>query len=259
MKQRIMWILNVTPDSFYDGWKYLFQDQLQHRIESMIEDGIDIIDVWGFSSKPGSKIPSEQEELERILPALEILEKYDIPVSVDTCRSQVVKEILHYKNIRYINDISGLTDTNILPLIRDTGIWYILMHTQGKPENMQNNPQYKNIVTEIYEFFEKKISILQWAWINNIVIDPGFWFGKTLDHNYEILRNLDTFTSLGFPLLVWLSRKSMISKLLNTVSEDTLIETVSLNMFALVNWANILRVHDVKEHVRMRKLFWFII
>ncbi|USN59416.1 MAG: dihydropteroate synthase [Candidatus Peribacteria bacterium] len=252
-------MLNITPDSFYDGGRYLRVEDAKQQIEKMIAEGVDIIDVGGFSSKPGTTLPTVEEELGRILPVLDVLDTYHMPFSVDTCRSEVVKEILKYKNLRYTNDISGLTDEKILPLISGTGVGYILMHIQGTPETMQQNPHYDDVVSEVYNFLEKKIAVIQAAGVTDIVVDPGFGFGKTIEHNYGLLRNIGRLTELGYPVLAGLSRKSMIWRLLDTTPDDTLTETVALHLFALQNGANILRVHDVKEHVRALKISEIII
>ena len=251
---QLMWILNITPDSFYDGGNFLDITKAQNQIEKMIEDGVDIIDVGWFSSRPGAQMPSVVEELSRILPVMELLGNYDIPVSVDTCRSEVVKEILKFKNLRYINDISWLSDEGIVSLISWTQVWYILMHIQWTPGDMQNNPEYDDVVTDIYSFLEDKIKILKAWWVDDIIIDPGFGFGKTVEHNYEILSRLSEFKKLWLPLLAGMSRKSMIWKLLDTKPADTLSETVALHLLALENWADILRVHDVKEHQWILKI-----
>lgn len=253
--KKIMWILNITPDSFYDGGKFNILENAKQRIEEMISEWVDIIDVWWFSSRPWSIMPSVEEELSRIIPVLDILDTYNIPFSVDTCRSEVVRELLKYKNLLYINDISWLKDEKILDLISGTNIWYILMHIQWNPLDMQVNPAYDDVVWEIYSFFEEKIKIIKEKWISNIILDPWFGFWKTMEQNYELLRNMNKFKSLWYDLLVWLSRKSMIWKLLNNSPDEILSETVALNLFALEKWADILRVHDIKEHKNIVKIF----
>jgi len=199
-------------------------------------------------------MPSVEEELSRILPVMKLLENYDIPVSVDTCRSEVVKEILKFKNLRYINDISWLSDEKILPLISWTQVWYILMHIQWTPGDMQDNPEYDDVVDEIYSFLEEKINILKNWWVGDIIIDPGFGFGKTIEHNYEVLDRFSEFKRFDLPLLAGMSRKSMIWKLLDTQPAETLSETIALHLLALEKWADILRVHDVKEHQWILKI-----
>ena len=252
---KLMWILNITPDSFFDGGQYIALEAATKRIEEMLANGVDIIDVWWFSSKPESVLPSVEEELSRIIPVLKILEKQNIPVSVDTCRSEVVKEILQFSNVKYINDISWLTDETILPLIAWKDIWYILMHIQWTPENMQNNPKYEDVLKEISNFFEEKINILHSYGIQNIIIDPWFGFGKTVEQNYALLKHLDYFKKISLPILASLSRKSMIYKPLNLLPKDVKNESVALHMLALINGADILRVHDVAETKNILTLF----
>ncbi len=255
---QIMWILNITPDSFYDGGNFLLPDDAKNQIEKMIDEGVDLIDVGWFSSRPGALMPEIDEELRRILPVMELLENYDIPVSVDTCRSEIVKEIIHFKNLRYINDISWLSDEAILPLISNTDIWYILMHIQWTPWDMQNDPTYWDVVDDISDFFEEKLEIIKNAWLHDIVLDPWFGFGKTFDHNYEILAKFSEFKKFDLPLLAGMSRKSMIWKLLDLKPSDTLPETVALHLLALQNGADILRVHDVQEHINILKIHQLI-
>lgn len=253
--QKIMWILNITPDSFYDWGNFLDVQKVKLQIEKMIFECADIIDVWWFSSRPWSVMPTVEEELSRIIPILDLLDEYNISFSVDTCRSEVVKELLNYKNLVYINDISWLKDEKILDLISWTKIWYILMHIKWNPNDMQNDPVYIDIVWEIYSFFEEKLEIIKNKWITNIVLDPWFWFWKTIEHNYEILNNLSQFKKLWYELLVWLSRKSMIWKPLKSSPDKVLPETLALNLLALEKWWNILRVHDVKENKNIVKIF----
>ena len=245
---QIMWILNITPDSFYDGGNFLLPDDAKNQIEKMVAEWVDIIDVGGFSSRPWALMPEIEEELRRILPVMELLENYDVPVSVDTCRNEVVKEILHFKNLRYINDISWLSDQAMLPLIAGAWVWYILMHIQGTPGNMQDNPTYSDVVDDISDFFEEKLELIKNSWVDDIVLDPWFGFGKTFDHNYEILARFSEFKKFDLPLLAGISRKSMIWKLLGVKPSDTLSETVALHLLALQNGADILRVHDVHQH-----------
>ena len=252
---KVMWILNITPDSFYDWWNYINVIDAKSRIERMISEWVNIIDVWWFSSRPGSIIPSVFEELSRLLPVLDILDTYNIPFSVDTCRSEVVKELIRYKNLAYINDISWLKDEKILDIISWTKVWYILMHIKWTPENMQKNPLYEDIIWEIYSFFEEKLDILNEKWVSNIILDPWFWFWKTIEDNYKILHNLNKFNTLWYELLVWLSRKSMLWKPLNSSPDKVLSETVAFNLLSLQNWACVLRVHDIKENNNIIKLF----
>lgn len=251
---KIMWILNITPDSFYDGWNYNNKEDAKEKIEQMISEWVDIIDVWWFSSRPWSIMPSVEEELSRILPVLDILDTYNIPFSVDTCRNEVVKEILKYKNLDYINDISWLKDEKILDLIYWTNVWYILMHTKWTPVDMQINPVYDDIIWEIYTFFEEKLDILNKKWISNIILDPWFWFWKTIEHNYKLLNNLDKFKKLWYEVLAWLSRKSMLWKPLDSSAGNVLAETMAVNLLALEKGS----VHDVKENKNIIKIFEMI-
>jgi len=165
-----------------------------------------------------------------------------------------VEKLIKYKNLRYINDISWLSDEKILDIISGTDIWYVLMHIKWTPENMQNNTKYDDIISEINSFFEEKIKIIWLKWIKNIILDPWFWFWKSLEDNYVILKNLEKFKSFGYPILAWLSRKSMIYKLLETTPDKVLSETLALNLQALQNWADIIRVHDIKEHKNIIKI-----
>lgn len=258
MGTKIMWILNITPDSFFDWWKFNHFENAKNQIDEMLKSNVDIIDVWGFSSRPNSKMPTIKEELDRIIPILDYLDNFDIKISVDTCRSEVVEKILKYKNIKYINDISWLQDEKIIQLIKWKDIWYILMHTKGTPENMQNNPSYKNVLKEISDFFKEKIKKLEKDWIKDIILDPWFGFWKTIEHNYEILKKFDKFKKFWYPLLAWLSRKSMIYKVLDLSPNDVLDETIALNFFAITKWADIIRVHDFKEHIWITKIWEYL-
>ncbi len=258
MSTKIMWILNITPDSFFDWWKYDSLPDAKKQIKKMLKSNVDIIDVWWFSSRPNSVMPSVKEELSRIIPILDYLDTLNIDFSVDTCRSKVVEKIIKYKNLKYINDISWLEDEKILDLIKNTEIWYVLMHIKWTPENMQNNPSYKDVVSEINDFFREKLKILKKKKIKNIVIDPWFWFWKTVENNYEILRNLDKFKKFWYPVLCWLSRKSMIYKPLWVSQSDVLNETIALNLLAINKWADIIRVHDVEKHTWIVKLWEYL-
>jgi len=247
---KIMWILNITPDSFFDGWNFNSFDNAKNQIEKMIEEWVDIIDIGWFSSRPGFVLPTVEEELKRIIPILDLLEKYNIDFSVDTCRSEVVGKIIKYKNLIYINDISWLADENILNIIENTNIWYILMHT-----NTISNPQYLDVVKEVWDFFEEKLKIINKYKIKNIILDVWFWFWKNIKHNYDLLKNLNYFQKFNLEILVWLSRKSMMYKFLDSNPQDVLEETVALNLLALNNWADILRVHDIKKNKNIIKIF----
>ncbi|OQX81276.1 MAG: dihydropteroate synthase [Bacteroidetes bacterium 4484_249] len=256
-KPVIMGILNITPDSFYDGGKFRFEKEQLNKVEKMVIEGAAIIDVGAVSTRPGAKQVSQQEELNRLLPVVKIILNSfpEVFISVDTFRSEVAKAVIN-EGIHIINDISGGTfDEKMFEVIAGYKVPYIMMHIKGTPENMQESPQYENVVEEIKEFF--KVQLEKLAKLNiteNIVLDPGFGFGKTLEHNFEILKNLNLFKNLGFPLLAGLSRKSMINKVLNIKPAQALNGTTVLNTIALLNGANILRVHDVKEAVEAVKL-----
>ncbi len=248
-KPRVMGIINVTPDSFFAGSR---SDTTQHAMdvaEKMIIEGVDIIDIGGISTRPGAKLISATEESDRILPVLELIVKSypEVIISIDTFRSAVVREVVA-GGAHIINDISaGLFDEALLSTISELKIPYILMHMQGTPASMQMNPHYDNVMFEILEFFVKRIRILRSKGVKDIIIDPGFGFGKNLKHNYEILKDLNTLDILDCPVLAGISRKSMIYKPLGIDPEEALNGTSALNMVALLKGANILRVHDVKE------------
>ena len=245
---KLMGILNLTPDSFYDGGKFEDKKAASAQVKKMLDEGADFIDVGAMSSRPGSTILSAKQELERLLPVLEyLLEQFPSKhFSVDTFYSCVAQKVLAM-GVPMINDItSGNADPEILAVVSEFDAIYVMMHMQGMPQNMQNNPSYENTVQDILYFFSKKISEANEAGINNLIVDPGFGFGKTIYHNYEILSHLNAFKTLGLPILVGLSRKSMISKPLSISPKETLNGTSVLHTKALLQGANILRVHDVK-------------
>ncbi|MCD6113500.1 MAG: dihydropteroate synthase [Bacteroidales bacterium] len=245
----VMGILNVTSDSFYDGGKYNTEKaQIEHS-KIMIEQGADIIDIGAMSTRPGAINFTEEEEIKRIEPVIKTLIKHfpDAVFSVDTFRSKVAKMSAE-NGIHIINDISGGTiDKNMFKTISKLNIPYVMMHIQGTPQNMQKNPVYNNVVEDIYNYFSKKIAELNNLGFNKIILDPGFGFGKTVQHNYKLLKELKYFKKLNLPILVGISRKSMINKVLGTTPAEALNGTTVLNTIALMNGANILRVHDVKE------------
>jgi len=254
----IMGILNLTPDSFYDGGSYINDEQIIERIEKILSDGADIIDLGAYSSRPGAEHISEELEVSRLLPAIRIIAKYfpDVIVSVDTFRASVVEKIYEIYGDFIINDISGGTmDDRMYDIVVKLDLPYIMMHMKGTPQNMQSNPIYDNVVEEVYEYFSKRIEILKAKGYNKIILDPGFGFGKTLEHNYEILRNMDKYKSFGFPVLVGVSRKSMICKLLKCNPSEALTGTIAINTLSLEKGADILRVHDVKDAVEIVKIF----
>lgn len=244
----VMGIVNITPDSFYDGGRYISQQAAIEHSEQLISEGADIIDLGAASTRPGAEEVSPEEELNRLLPVLEHLVKYHgtIPVSIDTFHSSVAKETIN-KGAALINDISGGSDPEMYKTAGNHKVPYILMHIQGTPKTMQLNPHYTNVVEEVYEYFSERIKKLKAAGVEQIIIDPGFGFGKTVEHNYTLLRHLDSFKSLGYPIMAGLSRKSLINKVLKTKPENALTGTISLNTLAILKGATILRVHDIKE------------
>ncbi|MDA7567321.1 dihydropteroate synthase [Flavobacteriaceae bacterium] len=257
---KIMGVLNVTPDSFYDGGVFSNKKKILAQVEKMILDGADIIDIGGFSSKPGAKTISLKEEEKRVIPIIKLINKTfnKIIISVDTFRSEIAEKSLN-EGASIINDISGGDlDKNIYQISYKYKAPYIMMHMNGVPSNMQNNPKYENINHDIIKDFTSKIDSAEKKGVCDIIIDPGFGFGKTIQHNYQILNNLKLYTVLKKPILVGISRKSMIYKLLKTDPSKALNGTTSLNTIALINGANILRVHDVKEAKEVIKLYSFL-
>lgn len=253
----VMGILNVTPDSFYDGGHYETETAIIGRIHQIVEEGAGIIDIGAYSTRPRAAMVDKKEELARLAPAVELVRKYypSVPVSIDTFRSEVAREIYHCLGEVIVNDISGGTmDTEMFGFIAETRLPYVMMHIQGTPQTMQKNPVYRDVTKEVYRFFEERTDLLRAAGMENIILDPGFGFGKTLDHNYELMNHLDLFQELGYPLLVGISRKSMISRLLETTPAEALNGTTVLNTIALMKGAAILRVHDVKEAVETVKI-----
>ena len=247
---KIMGILNLTPDSFYDGGVFNNTDRALAQTEKMLLEGATFIDVGGASSKPGAVEISIDEELARVLPIIEEIQKRfpEAIISIDTYRSIVAQQAVA-TGAAIVNDISGGNlDAKMLGTVGALGgVPYIAMHMQGKPQNMQDNPSYDNVLVAIRSFFAAKIDEAHKAGIHDIIIDPGFGFGKTLDHNYSLLKNLSSMQIDGIPMLIGLSRKSMIHKLLEIEAADALNGTIVLNTFALQQGAQILRVHDVKE------------
>ncbi|MFP2996582.1 dihydropteroate synthase [Spongiivirga sp. MCCC 1A20706] len=248
---KVMGILNITPDSFYDGGRYKNESDILFKTETMLNEGATFIDIGGYSSRPGAEHVSEDEELNRVIPIVTLLIKKfpEIIISVDTFRSEVAKKSIEV-GAAIINDISaGNLDANMFGTIFEYQVPYIMMHMKGTPQNMQNDPEYDNLIKEMIYYFSEKSASARDHRINDIIIDPGFGFGKTLNHNYEILNNLELFKTLKKPILVGLSRKSMIYKMLNIAPKDALNGTTALHSIALLKGANILRVHDVKEAV----------
>ncbi len=252
----VMGILNITPDSFFDGGKFSNENNMLQQVEKMLNEGAAIIDVGAVSTRPKAENISEEEELKRLIPVLKtILQHFPNTVlSVDTYRSHVA-EVASENGAAIINDISaGEFDENMLATIARLNLPYIMMHIQGTPQTMQQNPTYENVTLDIIRFFVKKLELLRNLGVKDIIIDPGFGFGKTLEHNYQLLSSLHSFAILDCPVMVGVSRKSMINKVLQTKPENALNGTTVTNTIALMNGANILRVHDVKEAVEVVKI-----
>lgn len=253
---KVMGILNVTPDSFFDGGKYKNENDILSQTETMLNEGATFIDIGAYSSKPGTKYVSENEELHRIMPVVQLLINSfpEIIISVDSFRSKVVKEAIS-AGAGIINDISGgMLDNNMFKTVAELQVPYIMMHMQGTPQNMQLNPIYEDVVKEIISFFADQLFKLRELKVNDVIIDVGFGFGKTIDHNYELLKKLALFKNLEVPILTGVSRKSMLYKLLGISATEALNATTVANTIALLNGSNILRVHDVKEAVEAVKI-----
>ncbi|PKP34539.1 MAG: dihydropteroate synthase [Bacteroidetes bacterium HGW-Bacteroidetes-17] len=243
-----MGILNISPDSFYEGSRFPEAEDLLKKAELMIEEGADILDIGAVSTRPFAEEVSEQEELERLLPSLKKLRKEfpDLFISVDTWRSDIAKIVIE-EGADIINDISGgCFDKKMAETIAHYKKPFVLMHTKGDPKIMQVAPSYKDVNQEIIAFFNKRIKYFYDLGVDQLILDPGFGFGKSLDHNYEIIKNLKQYQTFGLPLLAGVSRKSMVYKVLDITPSDALNGTTVLNTIALLNGANILRVHDVK-------------
>lgn len=255
---RIMGIINVTPDSFYTGSRYFDDKSILEAASRMLDEGADFIDVGGYSSRPGAEDITPEEEKSRVLRAIKLITR-EIPeaiVSVDTFRAEIAYEAVMECGAKIINDISGgEADKEMFNVVAELNVPYILMHMQGTPRTMQINPAYNDVVADILMWFGERIFKLRTMGVKDIILDPGFGFGKTVEHNYELLRRLGEFKIAGLPIMAGLSRKSMIWKTLDVKPEDALNGTTALNMAALMNGADILRVHDVKEAVQVRTLY----
>lgn len=252
-----MGILNVTPNSFYDGGKYRTETEILYQAEVMLDEGATFIDIGAYSSKPNAEFVSEQEELERIVPIINLILKHfpEAIVSIDTFRSEVAKVAIE-NGAGLINDISaGNLDSAMMEAISRYQVPYIMMHMRGNPQTMQSLTQYDNIVKEMLLYFSEKVAQARSFGINDVIIDPGFGFAKTLEQNYEVLQKMELFQMLKLPLLAGISRKSMIYKVLNYNAQDSLNGTTILNTIALTKGAGILRVHDVKEAMECVALY----
>jgi len=256
-KPRVMGILNVTPDSFYDGGKYTSDRAIMNQVERMLSEGADLIDVGGMSSRPGAVLIDEELEVKRVIPVIRsILTHFpNTLISVDTVRSSVAREAAAAGAVM-INDISaGKFDAKMCSTVAELQLPYVLMHMQGSPEDMQHNPEYSQVTVEVLDFFIQKLGELRALGVKDVILDPGFGFGKTVAHNYQLLTNLSAFSMLDCPVLAGLSRKSMICKVLEVNPSKALNGTTALHMVALQNGARLLRVHDVKEARETISLF----
>ena len=254
---KVMGIINVTPNSFYDGGKHVDEKSILLQVEKMLLEGATFIDIGGYSSKPNAEFVSEEEELQRILPTVQkVLNEFpETIISIDTFRSKVAKETVE-SGAAIINDISaGNLDDAMLQTIANLQVPYIMMHMRGTPQTMQKMTRYENIIKEMIFYFSERVAKARSLGINDLIIDPGFGFAKTLEQNFEVLNKLELFQMLELPLLVGVSRKSMIYKMLDITAEFALNGTTSLNTISLMKGAKILRVHDVKEAVECVKLF----
>ncbi len=253
----VMGILNVTPDSFYAESRKQSDENIRRHVEEMLADGAGIIDIGAYSSRPGASDISREEEMERLRHGLGIVRQVsaDAVVSVDTFRADVARMCVEEYGADIINDISGgEMDDNMFATVAGLGVPYILMHMQGTPQDMQHAPHYENVTTEVVQHFARKIQQLRELGQKDIILDPGFGFGKTMEHNYELMRNLEALHVFGLPLLVGVSRKSMIYRLLGNTPQEALNGTTALNTLALSMGANVLRVHDVKAAAEAIKI-----
>lgn len=254
---QIMGILNVTPDSFYAESRTDSDDAIADRVRQMVDEGADMIDIGGYSSRPGADDVSAEEEMARLRRGLRVVRRLcpDIPVSVDTFRADVATMCIEEEGADIINDISGgMLDRQMFRTVARLGVPYVLMHMQGTPETMQDNPHYDNVDTEVMRFFAERVDRLCQIGAKDLILDPGFGFGKTLDDNYRLLAHLDDLNIFNLPILVGVSRKSMIYKLLGGTPQTALNGTTVINTISLMKGAHILRVHDVKAAVEAKQI-----
>jgi len=248
----VMGILNVTPDSFYAGSRMRTEEEIARRVEQIVSEGAGIIDIGAYSSRSNADNVSPREEMERLRAGLTVLRKIapDAVVSVDTFRADVARMCVEEYGVAIINDIAaGEMDKEMFRTVADLNVPYIMMHMQGTPQDMQRHPHYDNLLKEVFQYFARKVQQLRDLGVKDIILDPGFGFGKTLEHNYELLAHLEEFRIFELPLLVGVSRKSMIYRLLGTTPQESLNGTTVLDTICLLKGADILRVHDVKEAV----------
>ena len=249
----VMGVLNVTPDSFYDGGKYIKNEKVLNQTKRMLDEGASFIDIGGASSRPGSEPVSPKEEIERVIPAIStILKSFPKAViSIDTTSSEVAEKAVE-SGAAIVNDISaGVADNRMLEIVASLDVPYIAMHMQGTPKTMQNNPSYQNVVSDVFAALERFCNRATQLGIEQLILDPGFGFGKTLSHNYQLLNQLEKFHSLGYPLLVGVSRKSMIQQIVDVDAKNALNGTTIIHTIAAQKGASILRVHDVKEAIQV--------
>jgi len=248
---KVMGILNVTPNSFFDGGKYKNEEEIISQVDKMLSEGASFIDIGAYSSKPSAEFVTEQEEIERIVPAIELILKH-LPkalLSIDTFRAEVAKASIE-SGAAIINDIAaGELDDKMFDVIAQYNVPYIMMHMRGNPQTMQSLTQYEDIMKEMMFYFSEKVNRARSLGINDLILDPGFGFAKTTDQSYEVMQKMELFNLLELPVLTGISRKSMIYKTLNNTAQEALNGTTVLNTIALTKGAKILRVHDVKEAV----------
>jgi dihydropteroate synthase len=248
-KVKVMGILNVTPDSFSDGGQFTCFDSALKQVDQMILNGVDIIDIGGESTRPGAVDVSVKDEISRVIPLLKAIKsRFDIDVSIDTSKAEVMEEAISY-GADMINDVRALQNNGCLDVVAQSDIEVCLMHMQGMPRTMQENPQYNDIIGDILKFFRQRIQVCEESGISKerLILDPGFGFGKTVEHNYEALARFDEFSALGLPVLAGISRKSMIGNLLKRDVNERLAGSLAAAMVAVQQGASIIRVHDVQE------------
>lgn len=257
-KPRVMTIVNVTPDSFYDGSRTFTEEEIERRIAQAIADGADMLDVGGYSSRPNANEVSVEEECARVCRAMKVIRRVcpEVAVSIDTFRAEVVQRVVADWGDCIVNDISaGEADSPMIPTVARLGLPYIAMHMRGTPATMQSMTDYSDVVEEVRNYFVRKLDELHSAGITDVVIDPGFGFAKTLEQNYALMDGLHRLSDLGAPILVGISRKSMIYKLLGCTPAEALNGTTALHLEALRQGAKILRVHDTREAVEVVKIY----
>lgn len=254
----VMGIINITPDSFYDGGRYQKKESVLDRVEEIIDQGGRMVDIGAYSSRPGAKLITSEEELSRLIPVINIIRKKypELVISVDTFRSDIARILVGDYSVSIINDISGGEfDNKMFETVADLQVPYIIMHLKGTHSTMHNRHVYKDLTAEIMKYFSEKLVELTKLGVNDVIIDPGFGFSKTLDDNYELMRNLAVFRTFDLPLLIGVSRKSMIYKLLDIGPDNALNGSTVLHTYGLLGGANILRVHDVKEAAEVCRIY----